>query len=57
MGPGRPAVPLDFGGAIPMRPLGRGFPRHVGGMGASGRPNVNDFNVSDQVHESLLSVI
>lgn len=47
MGPGRPPVPLEFGGPIPMRPMGRGFPRPIGGIVAPGRPSQNEINVSD----------
>jgi hypothetical protein len=54
MGPGRPPVPMEFGGPIPMRPMGRGFPRPIGGIIAPGRPSQNEINVSDKYRANLL---
>ncbi|XP_024388035.1 uncharacterized protein [Physcomitrium patens] len=51
MGPGRPPVPMEYGGHMPLRPIDRGFPRPIGGMVAPGR--LNHSEMQNQIRDSM----
>uniref|UniRef100_A0A7I4AB54 RRM domain-containing protein n=1 Tax=Physcomitrium patens TaxID=3218 RepID=A0A7I4AB54_PHYPA len=52
MGPGRPPVPMEYGGHMPLRPIDRGFPRPIGGMVAPGRLNHSE-QMQNQIRDSM----
>lgn len=56
MGPGRPPVSVEYGGHMPLHSMGRGFPRPIGGVVASGRLNQNEVNVRNLLRKNLLVV-